>query len=127
MLNDIEEANNFANDNFEAMLFSLSALQEGTLPAEKDSVFQSFLDRYFKFTLNITDLNAYNEMQSAGKLGLISDLDLRSELSNLIDAKEFFTEVQRTFHRNSHLNSQYLDPYVEYQFMQSPADSLIAN
>ncbi|MDX1591422.1 MAG: DUF6090 family protein [Balneolaceae bacterium] len=124
---DVEAARNYAVDNFEAILFSLGALQEGVLPADKDSVFNRFLDRYFKFSLNILDLNTYNEMQNAGKLGLISNLELRTELANLNDAKDFFTEVHRTFHNNSHLNTQYLDPYVEYQFITSPSDSGVAD
>ena len=124
---DVEAARNYAVDNFEAILFSLGALQEGVLPADKDSVFHRFLDRYFKFSLNILDLNTYNEMQNAGKLGLISNLELRTELANLNDAKDFFTEVHRTFHNNSHLNTQYLDPYVEYQFITSPSDSGVAD
>ena len=123
MLEDFKEAADYANENFQAIKFSLEALQDGYLPADKDSVFHTFLDRYFKFSLNILDLNTYNEMQSAGKLGLISNLDLRTDLANLNDARDFFTEVHRTFHNNSHLNSQYLDTYVEYQFMETSADS----
>lgn len=116
MIDDIDGTKQYADANFSAIKTSLNALNKGYLEVPEDSVFEVFLYRYYKFTISLQDLNTYKEMQSAGDLELIRNVHLRDELTDLLDRKDFFIEVHRTFHSNTHLTSDYLDPYLQYSF-----------
>ncbi|MFN1835244.1 DUF6090 family protein [Balneola sp. MJW-20] len=122
LLADAEDSREYASENFEAIKISLNALNRGQLAEDEVFIFTRFLNRYFKFALNIQELNTYKEMQSAGKLELIRDLELRDGLASLIDFIEFFNEVHRTFHRDTHLKTDYIDPYLLYTFSPDSSD-----
>lgn len=116
LMQDLEVSKAQADNNYEAITTSLDALNAGVLAADQDSVFRHFLDTYFKFALTIQKLNTYNEMQSAGKLELIQNKELLDLLAEVIDRQDFINSVNETFHQDSHLSSDYLDPYVLYVF-----------
>lgn len=124
MIDDVEESKEYADGNFSAIKTSLKALNKGYLEAAEDSVFEVFLYRYYKFTISLQGLNTYKEMQSAGDLELIRNVHLRDELTDLLDRQDFFIEVHRTFHRNTHLTSDYLDPYLLYSFMSDSQNTV---
>lgn len=125
MIEDMEGSKQFSKDNFQSINRSLNILMRGTIAEEEDSVFTHFLDTYFKFSLNIERLNTYYEMQSAGKLELIENAELLNQLAKVLDRQDFITEVHQTFHRNSHLTSDYLDPYLLYSFKPDSSGSTV--
>ncbi len=116
LMMDLETSKAQADDNYEAITTSLEALNSGVMITGQDSVFRHFLDTYFKFALNIQKLNTFVEMQSAGKLELIQNKELLDLLADVIDRQDFIDSVHETFHKDSHLSSDYLDPYVLYVF-----------
>ena len=116
LMQDLETSKEQADKNYEAITTSLDALNAGVLAAGQDSVFRHFLDTYFKFALSTQKLNTFQEMQSAGKLELIQNKELLDMLAEVIDRQDFINSVNETFHQDSHLSSDYLDPYVLYVF-----------
>ena len=120
-----ESRDNIESDraDFEIARTSLEALKRGELLSEEKGAFDTFMFNYFKFQLNVDNLNTFTEMLSAGELELIRNLELRNMLADFVDLRTFHIEVHQTFHSTSHYKSEALDQYLLYEFTAVPEDS----
>ena len=105
----------------------MDALESHELPAEQQENFSSYLMQYYQFQIVIQNFNTFNEMMSAGELGLINNQQLRSAFSNLASTREFIMEVNQSHHNAYKINNDLFQKHVRYQVKETENGSTVIN
>ncbi|MFT5217433.1 MAG: hypothetical protein ACI9AT_000251 [Ulvibacter sp.] len=126
----LKEVDYFIEDNERKQknsILVMDALESHELPAEQQENFSSYLRQYYQFQIVIQNFNTFNEMMSAGELGLINNQQLRSAFANLASTREFIMEVNQSHHNAYKINNDLFQKHVRYQVNETDNDSTVIN
>lgn len=140
LVHTLLEDNQILSDSiYSSLLTSIEALDAGVLtPGQKPSLDYA-LDSYYKYNPMTLRLHAYDELKGSGRLHLLQDEQLRTQLayySTLLDA---VAEVYRIFGESIIATGPQMDRYFRiqpdialqqpptYQFEQMAADKTFGN
>jgi len=104
-------------------LMALNSLEAMELLSSHQEAFEKHLKEYFQFEITMQNTTAFNEMLSAGDLGLIKNKWLRTEFANMSDYRDFIIEVNQSNHDGYKNNMELIRKHIRYNIQNQDTDS----
>ena len=104
-------------------LTALNSLEAMELLSSHQEAFEKHFKEYFQFDITMQNTTAFNEMLSAGDLGLIKNKWLRTEFANISDYRDFIIEVNQSNHDGYKNNMELIRKYIRYNIQNQDTDS----